>query len=104
MAKRRLPMVGDAKPTSVDCHQDTSPSPPRRGSFSKEDAESFPWEKYRDLLLAYLPYWTTKEDLVDYWKSNANMLEWAEKVKPDVYEQIRTAFAVRKQQIGALNG
>jgi hypothetical protein len=39
------------------------------------------------------------EGLVDYWKSNVNMLDWAKKVKPDIYEKIRLAFAKRKAQL-----
>jgi len=37
--------------------------------------------------------------LVDYWRANTNMLEWAEKVKPEIYEKIRLAFADRKVKI-----
>ena len=33
------------------------------------------------------------------WKANANMLDWAKKVKPEVFERIRLAFADRKQQL-----
>jgi hypothetical protein len=34
--------------------------------------------------------------LVDYWKANANMLDWAKKTKPEIYEKIRLAFSGRK--------
>jgi len=45
------------------------------------------------------------ECLVDYWKANANMLDWAKKVKPEIYEVIRLAFAARKLQVqGEKNG
>jgi hypothetical protein len=37
--------------------------------------------------------------LVDYWKANANMLDWAKKVKPEIYEKIRLAFADRKAKL-----
>jgi hypothetical protein len=43
--------------------------------------------------------------LVDYWKANANMLDWAKKVKPEIYEVIRLAFTSRKLEIqGDKNG
>jgi hypothetical protein len=37
--------------------------------------------------------------LVDYWKANVNMLDWAKKVKPEIYENVRLAFAGRKEQL-----
>jgi hypothetical protein len=37
--------------------------------------------------------------LVDYWKANANMLDWAKKVKPEIYEKIRLAFSGRKVKL-----
>jgi len=37
--------------------------------------------------------------LVDYWKANANMLDWAKKTKPEIYERIRLAFADRKVKL-----
>jgi hypothetical protein len=39
------------------------------------------------------------DSLVDYWKANANMLDWAKKVKPEIYERIRLAFADRKVKL-----
>jgi hypothetical protein len=43
--------------------------------------------------------------LVDYWKANANMLDWAKKTKPEIYEVIRLAFTSRKLEIqGDKNG
>lgn len=84
----------------MDFHPDMNSAPlVRRVSFSREDAESFPWGKYAELITAFLAMQTSREELVDYWRANSNMLDWAQKIKPDVYEQIRTAFAVRKQRI-----
>jgi hypothetical protein len=37
--------------------------------------------------------------LVDYWKANVNMLDWAKKVKPEIYEKVRVEFSVRKSQL-----
>jgi hypothetical protein len=39
------------------------------------------------------------EALVDYWKANANMLDWSKKMKPEIYEKIRVAFSERKKQL-----
>jgi hypothetical protein len=39
------------------------------------------------------------DHLVDYWKANVNLLDWAKKVKPDVFERIRAAFSARKLEL-----
>lgn len=87
----------------MDFHQPTPPARVHREVSSYRDAEEFPWDKYGELLKWFLPMQVTREDLVEYWRSNANLLDWAKKVRPEVYEQIRTAFAVRKQQIEDTN-
>lgn len=66
---------------------------------SSEEAKSFDWEAYSMLITAALIVPKTVDDLVDYWKANANMLDWAKKVKPDVYERVRLAFADRRKQL-----
>lgn len=96
--RRRLPMVGDVVVRTE--------SPPlqvvlRRaeGLSSEQEAKEFDWAAYEGLLIAALIIPRSTDALVDYWKANANMLDWAKKVKPDAFERIREAFASRKQQI-----
>lgn len=105
--KRRLPMVGDSPTIAVQV-QDPDLQVTlrvREELSSKEGAWEFDWEAYAGLIMAALIVPRTSDDLVDYWKANANMLDWAKKVKPDIFERIRLAFADRKTQIlGAQNG
>lgn len=77
----------------------------REGLSSSAEAEEFDWESYAGLIIAALIIPRTSDDLVDYWRANANMLDWAKKVKPDIYEKIRMAFSSRKNQLqGGLDG
>lgn len=69
------------------------------GLSSEKEAKEFDWEAYEGLIIAALIIPRSTDGLVDYWKANANMLDWAKKVKPDAFERIREAFAARKQQI-----
>lgn len=72
---------------------------------SFKEAQEFDWSSYAGLMIAALIVPKTVDNLVEYWKANANMLDWSKKVKPDVYEQIRLAFADRRKQIeGERNG
>lgn len=71
----------------------------RQEVSSSEEARSFDWAAYSDIMIACLVVPRTVDDLVDYWKANANMLDWAKKVKPDVYERVRLAFADRRKQL-----
>lgn len=50
-------------------------------------------------MVACLIVHNTVDGLVDMWKSNANMLDWAKKVAPDNWQRIRDAFAKRKSAI-----
>lgn len=50
-------------------------------------------------MVACLIVHNTVDGLVDMWKSNANMLDWAKKVAPDHWQRIRDAFAKRKSAI-----
>jgi hypothetical protein len=72
---------------------------PRAEVSNSDEAKEFDWESYLGLLIAALVVPKTVDGLVDYWKSNANMLDWAKKVKPDVYERARLAFADRRKQL-----
>jgi hypothetical protein len=99
--RRRLPMVGDA-PSVVVQTQD----PPleitlraRTEVSSFDEAKEFDWEAYEGLMIAALIIPRTVEYLADYWRSNSNMLDWAKKVRPDVYDNIRLAFTKRRKQL-----
>jgi len=73
--------------------------------LSSEEAKEFDWEAWAALMLFALIIPRNVECLVDYWKANANMLDWAKKVKPEIYEVIRLAFTSRKLEIqGDKNG
>jgi len=72
---------------------------PRTEELSSEEAKEFDWEAYSGLMIAALIVPKSIEHLVDYWKSNSNILDWAKKVKPDVYERVRSAFADRRKQL-----
>jgi hypothetical protein len=66
---------------------------------SEEDAKEFDWDAWSALMIAALIVPRSTDALVNYWRSNVNMLEWAEKVKPEIYERVRLAFADRKKQL-----
>lgn len=92
--RRRIPMVGDhPEPVPVEV------LPLRTEVSNSEDAKHFDWSSYSKLLIAALIIPRTVDWLVDYWKANANMLDWAKKVRPDVYEEVRLAFARRRKQL-----
>ena len=102
--RRRIPMVGDV---TVPLEQPPMQVVLRRkeGLSSEQEARGFDWDAYEGLVIAALIIPRSTDGLVDYWKANANILDWAKKVKPDTFERIREAFAARKQQIlGAQNG
>lgn len=66
---------------------------------SSEEAKEFDWESYAGLMIAALIVPRSTDALVDYWKANANMLDWAKKIRPEIFERIRLAFADRKKQL-----
>lgn len=66
---------------------------------SENEANEFDWEAYSGLMIAALIIPRSTDALVDYWKANANMLDWSKKVKPEIYERIRLAFADRKAKL-----
>lgn len=66
---------------------------------SDNEAKEFDWDAYSGLMIAALIVPRSPDALVDYWKANANMLDWAKKVKPEIYERIRLAFADRKTKL-----
>jgi len=71
----------------------------RQEVSSSSEAKEFDWASYEELIIAALIVPRNTDSLVDYWKANINMLDWAKKIKPDVYERIRLAFADRKKQL-----
>ena len=106
--RRRIPMVGDNSPGPLDRPQVMVPveEPPmevflrvREELSSEKDAKEFDWASWSGLMIAALIVPHSVDALVDYWKANANMLDWAKKVKPEIYEAIRLAFADRKKQL-----
>ncbi len=98
--RRKIPMVGDnqvvvplLEPRLEVTFQ------PRTEVSSSEEAREFDWEAYAGLITAALIVPRSVDHLVDYWKANANMLDWAKKVKPDVFERVREAFSERRKQL-----
>lgn len=96
---RRLPMVGDHPVVVVPVEQPRLQVSLRAEVSSSDEAMEFDWESYAALMIAALIVPRNTDALVDYWKANVNMLDWAKKVKPEVYERLRLAFANRKQQL-----
>lgn len=105
--RRRIPMVGDHPEVVVVLEEPKLEVTlrAREELSSEEDAKEFDWASYSGLIIAALVIPRSTDALVDYWKANVNMLDWAKKIKPDVFERIRLAFADRKKQLqGGQNG
>lgn len=98
--RRRIPMVGDnpvvvlVEEPKLEVHLR-----PRTEVSSSDEAKEFDWDAWSGLMIAALIVPRSTDALVDYWKANVNMLDWAKKVKPEIYENIRLAFAGRKEQL-----
>ena len=99
--RRRVPMVGDHPQVVVPVEQPSLEVTLRvREELSSEsEAKEFDWDAWSGLMIAALIVPRSTDALVDYWKANANMLDWAKKVKPEIYEKIRLAFADRKAKL-----
>lgn len=99
--RRRVPMVGDHPQVVVPVEQPSLEVTLRvREELSSEsEAKEFDWDAWSGLMIAALIVPRSTDTLVDYWKANANMLDWAKKVKPEIYEKIRLAFADRKAKL-----
>lgn len=99
--RRRIPMVADTPVVVVPVEEPRLEVTlrPRTEVSSFKDAEEFDWMSWAKLMIAALIVPRSVDGLVDYWKSNVNMLDWAKKVQPDVYEKVRLAFADRKKQL-----
>lgn len=99
--RRKVPMVGDHPTVVVQVEEprlEVVLQARQEVSSSKEE-EEFDWASYEALIIAALIVPRNTDALVDYWRANINMLDWAKKVKPEVYEKVRLAFADRKQQL-----
>ena len=98
--RRRIPMVGDNPPEVVlpleDLKLEVSLRAERTEVSSSEEAKEFDWDAWSGLMIICLIVPRSTDALVDYWKANANMLDWAKKTKPEIYEKIRLAFSGRK--------
>ena len=101
VTRRRIPMVGDQPEIVVPVQEPNLlvTLRPREELSSEEGAKEFDWDAWSGLMIAALIVPRSTDALVDYWKANANMLDWAKKVKPEIYEKIRLAFADRKAKI-----
>lgn len=98
--RRRIPMVGD-NPVVVQVEEPRLEVhlKPRTEVSSSDEAKEFDWAAWSDLMIACLIVPRSTDALVEYWKSNINMLDWAKKTKPEIYEKIRLAFSGRKEQL-----
>lgn len=108
-SRRRIPMVGDNPPEVVlpleDLKLEVSLRAERTEVSSSEEAKEFDWDAWSGLMITCLIVPRSTDALVDYWKANANMLDWAKKTKPEIHEVIRLAFTSRKLEIqGDKNG
>ena len=98
--RRRIPVVGD-NPVVVQVEEPRLEVhlQPRTEVSSSDEAKEFDWDAWSDLMIVCLIVPRSTDALVDYWKSNANMLDWAKKVRPEIYEKIRLAFSERKVKL-----
>jgi hypothetical protein len=67
---------------------------------SSEDA----YRIFSEVLIKCLPLSNSYDELKVYWKDNANMIDGAKKFAPEIYEQIRMAFASRRAEVEKNNG
>ena len=102
MAKRpRMPMVGDrprVEPVAEPAVELPS-STQAVVSSSDEPDKDFNWDLYEQIMVSCLVVHSSVEGLVDMWKSNINMLDWAKKKAPNHWQRMRDAFAKRKSAL-----
>ena len=87
-------MVVQVEEPSLEVHLQA-----RQEVSSSKEASEFDWALYEELMITCLIVPRNADALIDYWKANINMLDWAKKVAPENFERIRLAFANRKQQL-----
>ncbi len=99
--RRRIPMVGDSPRVVVPVQEPRLEVTlrARKTELSSKEAEEFDWISWSGLMIAALVVPKSTDSLVEYWKANANMLDWAKKIQPEIYESVRVAFSERKKQI-----
>lgn len=99
--RRRIPMVGDSPRVVVPVQEPKLEVTlqARTEVSSCDDAKEFDWASWAALMIAALIVPRSVDSLIDFWKANANMLDWAKKVQPEIYEKIRLSFADRKKQL-----
>ena len=97
--RRRLPMVGEQPAAEAVVAQPLPSSPVVVASSSDEPDKDFNWALYEQIMVSCLVVHSSVDGLVDMWKSNANMLDWAKKKAPDSWQRMRDAFAKRKSAI-----
>ena len=97
--RRRIPMVGDRPAVTVPVENpqievDLHP----RMEVSPSDT-TFDWDAWSGLIIAALIVPRSTDHLVEYWKANANLLDYAKEKQPDVFTRIRAAFSARKLEL-----
>lgn len=105
--QRRTPMVGDSPQVVVPVQEPRLEVTLRARTevSSSSEAEEFDWNAWSSLMIAALIVPKTVDELIGYWKANANLLDWAKKIRPQIHEQVRLAFANRKKELqGEING
>ena len=60
---------------------------------------TFDWDAYAGLVIAALIVPRSTDHLLEYWRVNANLLDYAKDNKPDVFTRIRAAFSARKLEL-----
>lgn len=97
--RRRIPMVGDHPVVTVPVENpqievDLHP----RMEVSPSDT-TFDWDAWAGLMIAALIVPRSTDHLLEYWRVNANLLDYAKDNKPDVFSRIRAAFSARKLEL-----
>ena len=61
--------------------------------------ENFDWLAWRDLLVYCLRLQSTEQDLIEYWRANALLIDYVRKQDPELFGVIKDAFSKRKAEI-----
>lgn len=69
---------------------------------SFEDQESY--KLFSKVLIGFLVLYKNYFELKKYWQDNINMIEGAKKNAPEIYNEIREAFAKRRAELERQNG
>ena len=90
MKRSRIPMVGDSPPQVVERTQ---------RDISSEPDSDFDWDAWAELLVYCLRFQKSMDELLDYWRLNSTLIEYAKKIKPDVFNRVRQNFTQRKEKV-----